>query len=64
SSRKSSARDLLIIPQKLYFFKQHNPVFCKNRAKTAVFFKHLTQKTASEGGFFFHRTPGCVYAGF
>ena len=51
----------IIIPQIHAFFKLPFPHFCKNRAKTDSFFKHLTQKTAEKGGFFHQKTPGCVY---
>lgn len=54
----------IIIPQNQAFFKRRFPVFCKNRSKTAPFFKHLTQKNASKGGFFLQKTPGYVYASF
>ena len=55
---KIPAHDLLIIPQNHDFFKCRAPDFCKNRAKTATFFKHLTQKAASAAAFFVIKRPG------
>jgi len=50
--QQSAAHNVSIIPQIALFFKRRNPVFCKNRGKTAVFFKHLTKKSRLKGGFF------------
>ena len=58
------AHDLLIIPQSHCFFKCCALDFCKNRAKTATFFKHLTQKAASKAAFLLIKRPGACTPGF